>query len=157
MTSTARITAFWNSYVSSLPEGITPPSNVYTSWHFGSTEALANELGELARDGIKTATCGLLWEYEVEHEALPKTGDLSVVTNWAEEPLCIIETTEVNVVAFHQVDAQFAFDEGEGDCSLAFWRKVHWDVFSMVCAEIGQEPAEDMPLVCERFRVIFPG
>ena len=43
----------------------------------------------------------------------------------------------------------FAYDEGEGDRSLAYWRSEHerffrkYDVFS-----------EDMLLVCERFRLI---
>ncbi len=82
-------------------------------------------------------------------------GDLSIITNWDGEPLCIIETTEVQVKAFNQVDEQHAYDEGEGDRSLAYWRQVHWQVFSAECAALGRKPTEDMPLVCERFRVVL--
>jgi len=82
-------------------------------------------------------------------------GDLSIITNWEGESLCIIETTEVEIKAFNEVDDTFAYDEGEGDRSLAYWREVHWDVSSRECATIKREPAETMPLLCERFRVIF--
>jgi len=47
------------------------------------------------------------------------------------------------------VDAAFAHDEGEGDRSLAFWRSAHRAYFT----RLGQF-AEDMPLCCERFRVV---
>jgi uncharacterized protein YhfF len=92
----------------------------------------------------------------MENEELPAVGDLSIITNWDGEPLCIIETTEVQVKPFDEVDEGFAYDEGEGDQSLAYWREVHWDVFSRECSTIGREPVESMPVVCERFRVIFP-
>ena len=155
MNEQSRAEAFWQVYLASLPEGSEPPRS-YEAWHFCSNEKAANELGKLAKAGIKTATCSLVWEYEAEHGKLPQVGDLSIVTNWDGEPLCIIETTGVQVKAFSQVDEQHAYDEGEGDRSLAYWRQVHWQVFSAECAALGREPTEDMPLVCERFRVIFP-
>jgi uncharacterized protein YhfF len=70
------------------------------------------------------------------------------------EPLCIVETTEVALLTFEQVDARFAWEEGEGDRSLDYWRKAHWDFSSRTLPAIGKEPGKDM-LVCERFRVIY--
>lgn len=77
---------------------------------------------------------------------------MSIVTDWEGRPLCVIEITEVSLCPYNQVDAQFACDEGEG---LACWREAHWRFFSRECAQIGREPAEDMPLVCERFRLVY--
>ncbi len=71
-------------------------------------------------------------------------------------PVCIIETIEVGIRSFNQVDTQFAYEEGEGDRSLESWRQVHWQYFSQVLPDIGREPTPEMPLVCERFRVIYP-
>ena len=148
--------AFWQEYLTFLLEAKEPLPSSYMAWSFCDNEQDANELGALVQAGIKTATCSLFWAYAVENEALPAVGDLSIITNWIGEPLCIIETTEVQVKPFNEVDEQFAYDEGEGDRSLAYWRQVHWAVFSRECAAIGQEPVETMPVVCERFRVIFP-
>ena len=36
--------------------------------------------------------------------------------------MCVIQTTEIRHLPFDEVDAQFAFDEGEGDQSLEYWR-----------------------------------
>jgi uncharacterized protein YhfF len=147
---------FWQAYIESLPPGEEAPVRGYSTWHFCDHEACANELARLALDGIKTATCGLLWSYEAEGEAIPQPGDFSVVTDWQGQPVCIIRTVEVEIKPFDQVDAAFAYDEGEGDRSYAYWRREHWRFFSRACRSLGRLPLENMPLVCERFCVIFP-
>jgi uncharacterized protein YhfF len=105
--------------------------------------------------GIKTATCSAPWEYEAEGTRPPQAGELAIVLNGADEPLCIIETVEVTVRPYNEVDVQFAHDEGEGDRSLAYWRDAHWTFFSRTLPKIGRVPTQTMPLVCERFRVVY--
>lgn len=83
-------------------------------------------------------------------------GDYSVVTTWEGEPVCVIETTEIQLKNYNEVGEKLAYDEGEGDRSLAYWRKVHWDCFTRECSLIGREPKESMPLVCERFILRYP-
>jgi uncharacterized protein YhfF len=156
MDKQAAVEAFWQAYLASLPAGAERPEEPYEIGYFADNEQDADELGELVRAGTKTATCGSLWAYEAENEAPPKVGDLFIVTNWAGDPLCIVETTEVQIRPFNEVDAQFAYDEGEGDRSLAYWRRVHVEFFTRELAEIGREPTETMPLVCERFRKVYP-
>ncbi|HAX69535.1 MAG TPA: ASCH domain-containing protein, partial [Anaerolineae bacterium] len=56
---------------------------------------------------------------------------------------------------YNEVDADFARDEGEEDLSLESWRAGHKRFFTRTLAEIGREFSEDMPLICERFRVIY--
>jgi len=53
------------------------------------------------------------------------------------------------------VDADFAHDEGEGDLSLEYWQEAHKTFFSRVLPKIGKQFSKDMPLVCERFRLIY--
>lgn len=146
--------AFWQSYLASLPSGAVPPAT-YTAWGFGHTAEVADALGDLVLRGIKTATCSLMWMYEAEQEPLPQTGDLSIILDGTGAPLCIIETIELQVRVYQDVDAQFAYDEGEGDRSLAYWRDVHWRYFAEECASIGHEVSLDMPLLCERFKVVY--
>ena len=88
---------------------------------------------------------------------MPEPGDLMIITDWDGRPLCIIETTEVTIRPYNHVDARFAYDEGEGDRSLAYWRAAHRRFFSRTLPAIGKEFATDMPLVCERFRVVYRG
>lgn len=149
-----KLDQYWNSYLSTLPQPLAIAENYSTS-QFGDTPALADQLGALILEGIKTATCSALWEWEAEGSPLPEVGSKSIVLDGGDNPLCIIAVTEVSVRAFNKVDAQFAYDEGEGDRSLEFWREEHWKFFSRVLPKIGKQPTLDMPLVCERFRVAY--
>ncbi len=150
-----KIAAYWQAYLETLPADSPVRAERYVAEWFGDNPDLANELAALIVSGQKTATCSALWEWEAEGDPLPTVGLKTVLLNGNEEPVCIIETTEVTIKPYNQVDAQFAYDEGEGDRSLAYWREGHWRFFSRSLAQIGREPAEDMPLVCERFRVVY--
>jgi uncharacterized protein YhfF len=71
------------------------------------------------------------------------------------EPVCVIETTQVHVSPFEEVSEAFAAAEGEGDGSLKYWRDAHWPYFARECRRIGRAPDARMPVVCERFALIY--
>ncbi|MFF3552113.1 ASCH domain-containing protein [Streptomyces tsukubensis] len=76
-------------------------------------------------DGAKTATTGLLAEYEREDEPLPAAGELSVVVDSEDCPVAVIEVTGVRVVPLAEVDLGHIVAEGEGDTTIAQWRTAH--------------------------------
>ncbi|MCI0711098.1 MAG: ASCH domain-containing protein [Chloroflexi bacterium] len=148
-----KIDTYWQQYLDILPESERNITYIAEGW--GDSPEMATELGMLIAQGIKTATCSALWEWEAEGESPPEPGIKTIVLDGDDNPLCIVETTEVTIRPYNEVDAQFASDEGEGDRSLEYWRRVHWQFFTRSLAANGKEPALDMPLVCERFRVIY--
>lgn len=150
-----RIEAYWRSYLETLPPDSPVRDERYAAEGWGDSPEMADELGVLIASGTKTATCSALWEYEAEGEPLPTAGLKTIVLDGKGAPMCIVETAEVEVRPFEEVDARFAYEEGEGDRSLQDWREAHWRFFSRTLPNIGKEPAMDMPLVCERFRVVY--
>lgn len=149
----AHLADFWKSFADS--NGDVDAARFYEVCVFGDSETLANELAELVLRGTKRATAGSVWSYEGEGNRIPVPGDLSIVTNWAGSPLCIIETESVEVVPFSEVSAEFAALEGEGDGSLSFWREAHRQYFTRECAQAGRQFSEDMLVACERFKVAY--
>ena len=149
------IEAYWNKFLASLPFEVPLHNKSYEAERFGDTPALADELGQLIVTGMKTGTCSALWEWEAEGKPIPQPGQLTVILDGRDKPLCIIETTEVFACRFNAVDEEFAEAEGEGDLSLQYWRETHRRVFTRTLPKIGKEFSEEMPLVCERFRVIY--
>lgn len=125
------------------------------AWAFGATPEQADSLLALVLDGVKTGTAGALWDYEAEGEPIAEVGSLWIILDGSARPRALIETTAVAVVPFDQVDAEHARSEGEDDLSLASWRRIHEDFFrSHASHDRGFQP--DMPVVCERFRVLYP-
>lgn len=124
------------------------------SWYFCDNESDANVCAELVVAGIKRATSPSLWGLEQRNELLPKQGELNIVTDWAGNPVCVIQTTSVEIVPFCDISEEYAFEEGEGDKSLCYWKDVHWSYYQRELAEFDIEPDETMPIVCERFQVV---
>ena len=149
------IEAYWRSYLDTLPTASPTRNEQYVAEGWGDSPRMADELGALIASGTKTATCSALWDYEAEGEPLPSVDLKTIVLDGNGDPLCIVETTEVKVQPYDEVDARFAYEEGEGDRSLAYWRDAHWRYFSRTLPNVGREPTTEMPLVCERFRVIY--
>ena len=126
------------------------------AWSFGDSPDLADDLVALVLRGDKTATASAAWEYEVDDEPLPAPGDLSIVLDGSGEPQALIRTTEVTVVPFDAVSTDHAHREGEGDKSLAYWRAEHERCWRGTLAATPYEFDTTMPVVCERFEVLYP-
>ncbi|MGB7208918.1 MAG: ASCH domain-containing protein [Pyrinomonadaceae bacterium] len=153
MTKT-RADEYWDAFLVANPQiGRDAP---YLVWYFGNTIEMATELAELVISGKKSATASLAKMNELEPEKAPIENGYSVVTDFEGAPMCIIQTAEIRHLPFNEVDANFAFDEGEGDQSLYYWRSVHWDYFAREAAEHGFDFDETSIVCCERFRLLFP-
>jgi uncharacterized protein YhfF len=150
-----RVEAYWREYLKTLPPDHPVREEAYLAEGWGDSPRMADELGLLIESGTKTATCSALWEYEAEGEALPEVGTRTIVLDGKGDPLCIIETTEVEIRPFDEVDEQFANEEGEGDRSLRYWQEAHQRFFSRTLPNLGRKFSPDMPLVCERFHVVY--
>jgi uncharacterized protein YhfF len=144
---------FWQNFCLHSPE--TNPGTPFQVWHFGNTPEMEEELRNLVLEGKKTATASVPAEFEKNPEDTPVVHGYSVVTDFNGNPKYVVQTTEVRIVPFNEVNAEFAFDEGEGDQSLDYWREVHWDYFSKIYTELGKEPSLEMPVICERFRLLY--
>lgn len=138
-------------------ETVPPPA-----WSFGAEPAEADELLNLVLSGTKTATSGALWDYQADDDPLPERGNLSILLDGSGHPRALIETTDVRVARFDEVDEEHARREGEGDGSLAHWRAAHEEFFTRTAGDDsadrstdGRGFAPDMPVVLERFRVVY--
>lgn len=116
----------------------------------------ADGLADLVLKGIKTATASALALYE-EGEALPGQGAYDVVLNGQDEPVCVIKNDAVSIEEYRKVDAKHAYEEGEGDRSLAYWRQVHQRFFAESYREAGLVfDEEDAKIVLEKFHLVYP-
>lgn len=149
------IEKYWNSFLATLPSDSPYHGKTYVAEGFGDNPELADELGALILRGVKTGTCSAVWEWEAEGNPIPEVGLISITLNGNGDPICILETTQITLRRFNEVDEDFARSEGEGDLTLRYWREAHTNFFSRVLSKFGKEFSETMPLLCERFQVIY--
>nr|WP_319486990.1 ASCH domain-containing protein [uncultured Cohaesibacter sp.] len=123
--------------------------DVVDSYAMGDTPELADALLALVLEGRKTASCDSLLLMEKNNIPLPEVGDVYILLDGCNRPAVMIETLEVTIRRFDEVDESFARAEGEGDLSYHAWREGHKDYFAR---NGGFSP--DMNLVCERFKVL---
>ena len=122
---------------------------------------LRERLVALVLDGTKTATAGLVADYIIERDPLPRPGDRSVVIDSEGRPKGIIEVTRVEISTISLVTDEFARDEGEGFADAADWRVAHerfWNGYIDDLRAGLRDPSfvltDSTPVVCEWFRLI---
>ncbi|MGI8883329.1 MAG: ASCH domain-containing protein [Pyrinomonadaceae bacterium] len=153
MSKSDSIQKFWRKFCAENPEINTDAP--YEVWFFGNNREQAKSLAELVLSGRKQATASLM-EYETDVGDGGTVGGYSIVTDFDGNPQCVIVTTEVRALPFREVDAKFAFDEGEGDRTLEYWRTAHTKFFIECCRELNIEFDESMMICCKRFKKLFP-
>lgn len=147
-----KLELFWQTYLKTLPKDhFHRFHSLPRAWSFGNCPQMADELDNLVLNGIKTATC-----QRYTGENILDNAGLSIILDGNKIPLCIIETYEITVQRYQDVNKVFAVAEGEGDLSLNYWQQVHRQFFSREAEETGIEMSKDMLLLCERFHVIYP-
>src|SRR5215472_13029440 len=126
---------------------------------FGFPGPLRDRLVAAIMTGAKTTTTGLLADYELDAEPLPRPGDRQIVIDSAGIPVTLIEIVDVHVVRIGDIGLAHAVGEGEGYASVAEWRSGHerfWH--SREYREYRGDPAftvnDDTLAVAQQFRVV---
>ena len=148
--------AYWAEFVQSLPAHDARRTAKPDAFGFVGEGAIADELAALVLAGKKRATTSLPVEFTSANEPLPKAGDLSIILDGRGNPVAIIERTSVELLPFEAVDEEYAAFEGEGDGSLRYWREAHTRYFNGVCSRLGGRLEESTPVLCQRFRLVWP-
>ena len=149
----SRVDGFWRAFCG---EARVPPDTPYQAWYFGVGPALAHELVELVLHGPKRATAGLAELQDAAPLTRPVPGGYSVVTEFDGTPRAVIRTTALERRPFAAVDAAFAWDEGEGDRTLADWKAGHRRYFTRELAALGRTFDDSLPVDLERFELLYP-
>ena len=147
---------FWQEYLEKVSDAGKAQRWFYEVFNIGAAAQAAEDGALLISRGIKTATSSLLWSYEAQFKPLPQVGSLSIVENGRDQPVCVVKTTQVETKPFREIDLRFAYDYGEWDRSLKTWRLECWEIYAARCEALGREADHTMPIVCERFRVVYP-
>jgi uncharacterized protein YhfF len=145
---------FWKKFVaqSAVPDAA---EKYFNTRRVGDTKAAGDEAAQLVLSGAKTAASSLRMVYEIAGEPLPEKGSLSIFEDGSGRPVAVIETTDVVIDKFFEIDDAFVRAYGEWGGSLKSWRRQCRAHYSPICRSLGRPFSEETEMVLERFRVVF--
>jgi uncharacterized protein YhfF len=150
----AQIVQFWNTCCEALPD--LAADTPYTVKTYGNTEEMADLLLALIRDGDKTGTFAVDWEFENQPETTPREGDHVIVVDGRGAPGCLYRIDSVQRLPFNQITEAHVACEGPTMRKLAPWKKMHWAYWTRVLDGTGHAPTEDMMVLVQNFSVLYP-
>ena len=145
--------AMWRDYAAATGR---PVDEELAVERFGDSVALADELIGLVLAGTKRATAGLVADFAADGEPLPRIGGHWVACDGAGAPRCVLRSVDLRLGPLASVDDAFAWDEGEGDRTRDSWLREHERYFRRTQAARGEAWSDDLEVVFERFRVVWP-
>lgn len=122
--------------------------------HFEAKGFVGDELISLVLSGQKTALFSSFATFSIDGEPLPVSGELYIILDRAENPVCVIETESVSIIPFNEVTWNMAQKEGE-DEDLQSWREKKREYLEDEGAILGFDFSMDIKLVYQTFKVIY--
>ncbi len=123
---------------------------------FGHAREMQDDLAALVITRSKRATTSLLRWYGAGGERYPLAGDYFIVVDSQKVAACVCRMTKVEERAFADVDEAYAQVEGEGDLTLATWRRDHRAFFEAEAVANQFVFDESTHVVLETFAVVWP-
>jgi len=145
----------WRDYVAAHPARAAV-TDEHPVERFGDSRELADELVGLVLHGPKRATAGLVADFAVDGEPLPRIGGHWIACDGSGAPRAVLRTVELRIGPIGSVDDAFAWDEGEGDRTRDDWLRSHRGYFTRTCAARGEVFDDAQEVVFERFAVVWP-
>jgi uncharacterized protein YhfF len=117
---------------------------------FAEPGALRDRLVELVLGGRKRATAALLAEWEAAGDAL-EVGRRWAIVDSANRRVAVVQTTNLRIGTFDDVEWDWIVDAGEGEQSVEEWQENYLALYARMT---GARPDQTTAVVYERFRLV---
>ncbi|WP_127716862.1 ASCH domain-containing protein [Halobacteriovorax sp. HLS] len=143
---------FWNKYLDTIGS---PLGDAHVEISIAGNIEIADELLNLFLQGKKTAGSGLVKDFILAEDDLPKVGNYWMILDSKEVPRCIVKTVKVERNLFKDISCEIAKAEGEGDLSVEYWKKVHRSFFTPYLEQWGITNLDEEEVVTEFFELVY--
>ncbi len=127
------------------------PGGLYRVRRIGNTPQLSASLLGLIRAGEKTG----LFSNPEELQPQPAAGEFFIFADCDGRPRCAVQLTESRQLRFADVGPAETACESPAARDLAAWREIHGRYWQRIREAEGRVFTEDMPLLFQRFRVLY--
>lgn len=143
---------YWKEFLKET--GRDPEERCSGDLFFEAKGFVGDELVSLVLGGKKTAFFSSYSTFEIDMEPLPISGELYLVLDREENPRCVIEIDDVNIIPFNEVTWGMAQKEGQ-DENLEEWRQRQKENIEDEGAILGFTFSPGIKLVFQVFHVVY--
>lgn len=113
-----------------------------------------SQINSIVLAGQKQAFFTTLATFTIDNEPLPISGELYILVDNQNKPLCVLEIESVNIIPFNEVT--FEMVKKEGECAtLGEWKEKMQEYIEDEAHVLGFEYSPDIKLVYQTFKVIY--
>lgn len=145
--------AFWNAYLAKLPAS-RRPKKPFVEAAFAGGRHCTDKLISLYFQGKKTAGSSMVKDFITMGDPLPKVGNYWILLDSRGRPRCLVKTIKTEINIFGKIPRAVARAEGEGDLSVAHWKKVHRKAYLPFAAQWGIDDFEKAEVITEHFEIL---
>jgi uncharacterized protein YhfF len=135
-----------------------PGEPLPVSWtavrRMGNAPAIGETLLRLVASGEKTGMFSRPQDLEAAG-VTPHAGDYVVFTDHHDRPRCLVRMEECCLLRFCDVGPEHTACESPAARDVEVWRGIHRRYWTPALAAEGSAFAEDMPVLFQRFRLIY--
>lgn len=128
--------------------------NSYAIRRMGNAPAIGETLLGLVACGEKTGIFSRLLDLE-RAGVVPQVGDLVIFTDHNNRPRCLVRMEECRLMKFSEVGPAQTACESPAARDVEVWRDIHRRYWAPILAAEGSAFSADMPLLFQRFRLIY--
>jgi uncharacterized protein YhfF len=152
---TAAIEAFWQTAKRANPAEVR--GERYRTRAIGNTpETMRLIIGNVLR-GDKRGTFSLPWLHAKGIGEAPTVGDYVVLLDFAGKPGALVMTTAVEALTYKDITGVHTAIDGPSVRPLDKWQAVHKPHWTKQLADAGLAFDDDMPVLVEHFKLVYPG
>lgn len=144
---------FWEKFL--IETGRDADTKFNWSISFGMNREDSNCAAAKVCSGEKTAMIYPANGYRTNMSAPSMPGDLHLICDWQQNPVAVVEVVSVEKLNVCELTDALCIREAEAG-SLAEWQKLRMPAVKTEVEELGGEFADDTPLICENFRLVYP-
>ncbi len=146
----ARDRVLWRRFIKEHPN---LKKEKYITWHYGKNEKDCNKWAEKVMKGEITGVSYFAPAFPYESNPEPKSGEYSMLLDWSNNPVCILQTISVERIPYQDVTLEHVGIEGFGD--IESWRSTQLPEYMSICKELQMDFDEGMPILFEHFKVVY--
>ena len=148
---TGPIDDYWNQAIASKPE-LAVDHQIRS---IGIDEETTVLIIDFIKEGEKVGTFSLPWLMESENIPASHAGQPIILLSYDGKPEIVVQITDIEETTFGEIDYEVTKIDGPPVRDPEVWIPLHREYWNNILKPYGRSCTDDMPVIVERFKLVY--